>query len=294
MATREEYENLINNSPLFDIDKDASPTLYKTERYNFLTVLTDYYRFCIFPAKSLDSYSMTLMETAVDCIKSYNKADGVFLHYFNKSFKKNLHIAVAKENINKMRSGIKISDKHDKMIRKIIELARSKGLDVNNEAVQEKIASILKMDVETVRELLLMNNNAVGVSSTITGDDGDEVELFDMQANNEQSAEDKLIEESGFCEQIEKIESVFNTLQDRQKRQISMLITVWIIKGLDYNITKTKAVLDNKQILSTEVLDYYDSHNVLPTDKQIASLCGIPPESLSRSKNKFMEKLKNG
>ena len=73
MFTREEYENLINNSPLFEIDKESSPALYKTERYNFFTLLTDYYRLYIYPNKSLESYSITLMDTAMECIKYYDK-----------------------------------------------------------------------------------------------------------------------------------------------------------------------------------------------------------------------------
>ena len=71
MFTREEYENLINNSPLFEIDKESSPALYKSERYNFLTLLTDYYRSYIYPNKPLDSYSMTLMETAIEKSSAY-------------------------------------------------------------------------------------------------------------------------------------------------------------------------------------------------------------------------------
>ena len=67
MFTREEYENLINNSPLFEIDKESSPALYKTERYNFLTLLTEYYQYYLYPKKPLDLYCMTLMDTAVEC-----------------------------------------------------------------------------------------------------------------------------------------------------------------------------------------------------------------------------------
>ena len=99
MFTREEYENLINNSPLFEIDKESSPALYKSERYNFFTLLTDYYRLYIYPNKPLDSYSMTLMDTAMECIKYYDKNKGEFLHLINSSMKRDLHIAKAKEII---------------------------------------------------------------------------------------------------------------------------------------------------------------------------------------------------
>ncbi len=56
MRTREEYENLINCSPLFKVDKDRAPVLYKTERYRFLTLLTEYYQIYIFPYKKLEEW----------------------------------------------------------------------------------------------------------------------------------------------------------------------------------------------------------------------------------------------
>ena len=176
MFTREEYENLINNSPLFEIDKESSPALYKSERYNFLTLLTDYYRLYIYPNKPLDSYSMTLMETAMECIKYYDKDKGKFLHLFNSSMKRDLHIAKAKEIIEEKRQGIRVSNEDDKLIRKIIALANSKGLDIYDLTVQQKISGALNLELSRLQELLRINDDAVAVSSTVTNDDGDEGE----------------------------------------------------------------------------------------------------------------------
>ena len=192
MFTREEYENLINNSPLFEIDKESSPALYKSERYNFLTLLTDYYRFYIYPNKPLDSYSMTLMETAMECIKYYDKEKGEFLHLFNSSMKRDLHIAKAKEIIEEKRQGIRVSNEDDKLIRKIIALANSKGLDIYDLTVQQKISRALNLELSRLQELLRINDDAVAVSSTVTNDDGDEVELFDLQSSHEKNAEDRM------------------------------------------------------------------------------------------------------
>ena len=57
MFTREEFENLINNSPLFDVDKESCPELYKTEKFALFTLLADYYQTYIFPYKPLENYS---------------------------------------------------------------------------------------------------------------------------------------------------------------------------------------------------------------------------------------------
>lgn len=293
MFTREEYENLINNSPLFEIDKESSPALYKSERYNFLTLLTDYYRLYIYPNKPLDSYSMTLMETAMECIKYYDKDKGEFLHLFNSSMKRDLHIAKAKEIIEEKRQGIRVSNEDDKLIRKIIALANSKGLDIYDRSVQEKISKALNLEPSRLQELLRINDDAVAVSSTVTNDDGDEVELFDLPSSHEKNVEDKMADESAFVSLVEKINGVFNTVQDRQKRLLSMLLTVEIIKACDEDLDKAKNVLTGKELFNEEVFDYYEKHGELPTAKQIGGICGVSEQSLSRTYKNFKEKLKN-
>ena len=292
MFTREEYENLINNSPLFEIDKESSPALYKSERYNFLTLLTDYYRLYIYPNKPLDSYSMTLMETAMECIKYYDKDKGKFLHLFNSSMKRDLHIAKAKEIIEEKRQGIRVSNEDDKLIRRIIALANSKGLDVYDLTVQQKISKALNLELSRLQELLRINDDAVAVSSTVTNEDGDEVELFDLQSSHEKNAEDKMADESAFVSLVEKINGVFNTVQDRQKKLLSMLLTVEIIKACDEDLDKAKNVLTGKELFNEEVFDYYEKHGELPTAKQIGLLCGVSEQSLSRTYKNFKEKLK--
>jgi DNA-directed RNA polymerase specialized sigma subunit len=292
MFAREEYENLINNSPLFEIDKESSLALYKSERYNFLTLLTDYYRLYIYPNKPLDSYSMTLMETAMECIKYYDKDKGEFLHLFNSSMKRDLHIAKAKEIIEEKRQGIRVSNEDDKLIRKIIALANSKGLDIYDLTVQQKISKALNLELSRLQELLRINDDAVAVSSTVTNDDGEEIELFDLQASHEKNVEDKLADESSFIALVEKINGVFNTVQDRQKKLLSMLLMVEIIKAWDEDLDKAKNVLTGKELFNKEVFDYYKKHGELPTAKQIGKILGVSEQSLSRTYKNFKEKLK--
>lgn len=292
MFTREEYENLINNSPLFEIDKESSPALYKSERYNFFTLLTDYYRFYIYPNKSLETYSMTLMETAMECIKYYDKDKGAFLHLFNSSMKRDLHIAKAKEIIEEKRQGIRVSNEEDKLIRKIIALANSKGLDIYDLTVQQKISRALNLELSRLQELLRINDDAVAVSSTVTNDDGDEVELFDLQSSHEKTAEDRMADESAFITLVEKINGVLTIVQDRQKRLLSMLLTVEIIKACAEDLDKAKNVLTGKELFNKEVLDYYKKHGELTTAKQIGEILGVSEQSLSRTYKNFKEKLK--
>lgn len=197
---------------------------------------------------------MTLMETAMECIKYYDKNKGEFLHLFNSSMKRDLHIAKAKEIIEEKRQGIRVSNEDDKLIRKIIALANSKGLDIYDITVQQKISKVLNMELSRLQELLRINDDAVAVSSTVTNDDGDEVELFDLQSSHEKTAEAKLADESAFITLVERIDDVFTTVQDRQKKFLSMLLTVKIIKACDEDLDKAKNVLTGKNYLIKKCL----------------------------------------
>ena len=91
---------------------------------------------------------------------------------------------------------------------------------------------------------------------------------------------------------VEKINDVFTTVQDRQKRLLSMLLTVEIIKACDEDLDKAKNVLTGKELFNEEVFDYYKKHGELPTAKQIGEILGVSEQSLSRTYKNFKEKLK--
>lgn len=288
MYTREEYENLINNSPLFEIDEASAPMLYQAERYNFLTRLTDYYRFYIYSNKPLDFYSMTLIITANECIKYYNRGKGQFLHLFNTAMKRELHIAKAIEIIEEKRQGIKISKEDDKLIRKVIMFAKSKNLDIYDSATQEKISNALNIDIAKLKEIIIINDNAVGVPSTIINEDGDEIELFDLQPSKEKNAEEKIVERDSLNDRLKDIEAEYLDAQDRQKKILSMLLTTEIIKSQGLDLIKTNRFA----FFNKDILDYFEINQKLPTAKIIGELCGVSEQSISRTYKNFKIKLK--
>lgn len=292
MFTREEYENLINNSPLFEIDKESSPALYKSERYNFLTLLTEYYSGYIYQKKELEEYSMTLVETAIECIKYYDRSKGEFLHLFNSLMKRNLRIANAKELLEERRRGIKVADENDKLIRKLVAFADSKNLDIYDTKVQEKIANGFGIELDKLQELLRINHDAVAVSNTVTNYyNDDEIELLDMQVGREKTAEDMFIDESAFISLVDKIDSVFATVQERQKRLLSMLLTVEVVKACNEDLETARQFLTGKKLFNEEIITYYEMQGELPTAKQIGEQCGVSEQSLSRTYKNFKEKL---
>lgn len=292
MYTREEFENLINNSPLFDIDKVSNPELYKTEKYAFFALLTDYYRTYIFPKKPLEEFSYTLIETATECLKYFDKSNGEFLHLFNAVMKRDLSIAKKKELIDTHRKGIKLSTYDEQMIRKVFALAKSKNLDIYDSAIQAKIAVALGIGADRIKELILLNDNAVAVSATVTNDDGDEVELFDLQENKADTPDNAVIAKDGLKELVGQIDSVFQTVQERQKRSLSLLLTAEIVKALDYDIKAIVDLLQGLAFFNKEIIDRLKVSGDIPTAKEIGQACGVSEQSLSRTYKNFKAKLK--
>lgn len=292
MYTREEFENLINNSPLFDIDKGCNPELYKSEKFELLTLLTQYYQTYIFPHKLLEDYSFTLIETATECLKYYDKTKGEFLHLFNKVMKRDLGIAKAKELIDAHRQGIGLSTYEERMIRKVVSLAKSKNLDIYDSKVQAKIGLVLGICAGEVANLIRINDNAVAVASTVKNDDGDEVELFDLQADKADTPEEAIVLKDGLKELIAQIDKVFQTVQERQKKLLSLLLTAEIVKALEYDVKEAERVLDGYNFCNMEIIDWHNKYGDIPTAKQIGELCGVSEQSLSRTYKNFKEKLK--
>lgn len=292
MFTREEYESAINDSPLFAIDREKNSALFNTEKYAFLTLLTDYYRIYIYPNKPLDTYSLTLIETATECIKYYDKTKGIFLHLFNTALKRNLRIAQAKEIIDAHRRGLKLSSCDEQMIRKVVAFARSKNLDVYDSSVQAKIATVFGLTATRVAELIAINDNAVAVADTVVGEDGDEISLLDLQAIGENSEEEKIIARETLTELVDAIQAAFQVAQARQKRLLSLLLTVEVIRAFDGDWKAAYEILCKYSFYSDEIYHWCESYCAPPTARQIAQICGVSEQSLSRTYKNFKEKLK--
>lgn len=201
-------------------------------------------------------------------------------------------VAKAKEFIDTQRKGIKLSTYDEQIIRKIISLANSKNLDVHDKAVQQKIAIALNISASRVAELICINDNAVAVSSTVTNDEGDEVELFDLQADMTGTPENTIIAKDGLKELIGQIDTAFKTVQERQKRLLSLLLTAEIIKALDYDIMGAANLLQGYAFFNKEIIAWHDKNGDIPTAKQIGDICGVSEQSLSRTYKNFKEKLK--
>lgn len=291
MLTKEEYEERINRSELFGLGKGGEPIRYETTRRMFLKILTEYYVHYVFLNRPLESYSLTLIETACECIRYYDGTKGEFLHLFNAAMKREMRIALAKEQAEKYRKGIRLSGEDADAIRKLIAFTKNKGLDIHDVACQEKIARFLGVTPERVVELIAMNEKATAVSNVIQGDDG-EADLFDTIVDKENSAEEDAVNRSAAIELLNLVEVVFLDCQERQKRMFSLALTSDVVKAFDEDIATAHEILNEFAFCSEEWFMVYRENGKVLTAREIARICGVSEQSFSRAYKNFKQKIR--
>lgn len=87
MRTKEEFENLINGSPLFSIDRMVDAELFVAEERKFINDLVDLMRLT---RRDFTEIGSEIIMTAKACIRAYKKERGMFLNYFNHALKTTL------------------------------------------------------------------------------------------------------------------------------------------------------------------------------------------------------------
>src|SRR5699024_7503645 len=98
-----------------------------------------------------------IVETAADCLRSYDKNRGLFTHYFLASLSRRVKKEQAIRNAIETRGGIVIPEKIQKQITTIQLIAETLGKDIEDEAVMEVAAKYLDIPVARVRKLMWLN-----------------------------------------------------------------------------------------------------------------------------------------
>lgn len=287
----EELIESINNNELFRINREENPVLYSTLVRKLADKIAKYYS-KILDAEKFKKYGADIIFVLYDCIMYYDKEKGVpFLNYFNSIFAKKRKIIVAKESADKARGGIKLSSKDNELLIALIKYARSKNCDINDLSVRKTFAEIHGIPLKEVDRLIAINEDAVAVNSSVSGKDGEEVDIFDF-VKASKSAEDEVYDKLALRNFALKAEKAFRGLQDRKntKRLISMLLTAKFVQELQ-EINIIKSVLSGLSFVSREILAYFVKHGEPPMNKMIAKACGVSEQSASRTFRNFVSKI---
>lgn len=298
---KEQYENLINNADLFDIDKEQDSSLYKTEVRKYILLVVKYYKDCIWQGidnlrsteNPIDThpfakYGGDLYECIIQCLKSYNKSQGLFINYLAVAVSRIKKRVDGKESMSAYRCGIAFPVKEKKLISTVCQYVNSIDGDLNDAKVQQKIAIFMNLPICEVNKLIEINHNAV---VAVSNRDGDEDDLFDFIANKELSAYEKLERKDFIVEFFNQVENTFNACQDRQKPLLMKLLTIKLVPEIEdaeiFDDIEDFSFIDNL------LLHDYIAGASMPLAKDIAKEFHISAEgSVSRTYHNFIEKVK--
>lgn len=280
---RKEYEIKINESPLFSLNKETQYNAYRKEALKMVEYL--YFYLCAINYERYSDLGYEIVELANRCINNYDISKGVFLHYFNTSWK-NEYKKIRQVNIeNDKYRGLHISETDKRNVRKYIRLAQSRGSDCSTQEFINNLSEAMNLPVLDVIEVIKISGIAVE-SNVLQNDDGENYDIFDLIAPDE-SIEEKVIQEENIYVIFEKIQTTYNSLQGRQKQVISDVITAKICDNLE-DICFWAEHFD---FINIEILEKYKKTGEIPTQRDIAQKYNRDESSISRTLKQFKEKL---
>lgn len=278
---KEKYERLINESPLFSLDKKTELIAFKKARTKMIEHLYNY--LLSINCKKYKPYGYEVTEVAIQCIEKFDTTKGEFLHYFNYVWKRKYSYIQLKKYLDNTYRGLHISENEIRNVYKYTRYVKELGMDYDREELYSKLSKAMQLPIEKIRELARLASIHV-VGDNVTNEDGEEIDIFEGIPNNI-DIEGMFINEEDKKEILDKIEKVFNSLQDRQKSLISDILT--IKSWLDLDETDEKYSFINK-----DVIKEWKKSGVLPTQREIAGKYERNEASVSRTVKDFQKKLK--
>ena len=282
---KKKYEELINASKLFEIDKESQSAVYRKESLKMVE-----YLYCYLLAvneSKYEQYGCEIVDVATRCINGFDGSSD-FLHYFNAAWKNEYSHLCGNEIIDGKFKGLKLSEQERRDVKKYMRLIGRCNPELTNQKKYEKIAELMDISVETV--IAIANTSETVVVGEYTSNaDGEEVGAFDLLSD------DFLIESyfeslASLSDMLDEIEKHFNSLQERQKPIVADMITCKI----GDEIFEIEKLSKQYSFISDEVRGQIKSTGKIPTQREIADKYGKNEASISRTIKDFLKRVKEG
>ena len=284
-SKRDDYKKLIEETPLFSLSKEESPTAYRRE---YLRLVENLYCYLMAVNESrYEEFGLEITETANRCIKNYNASIGNFLNYFLAAWKQEYSHALGKKIVIENTGGLKLSSEDVRNIRRFIKYRAERQDDFNMTQYVNAIAQAMEIDEKQVEELLSISNLRV-VSDIAINNDGEEYSLID------QIAEDSVIQtfiENDVEDTLIKIEQVYLASQERQHLLLAKLITSKLWELAESN-DAVYAQIKQRQFFDEGTFQKCRSQQTAISAKTIGASMGLLEASVSRTYHGFIERLK--
>ncbi len=276
------FEQKILSSPLFSLDKQTEYIAFKKEFYRMLE-----YLYCYLMAinkKEYEPYGCEITEVATRCINNFDITKGSFLHYFNSAWKREFSHITGEKIQEERFHGITFKEEDKRAIQKYLRLANQLGSLLTRNELYKRLSDVMELPIERIRQIAQLCEIKVSSDSYVTGE-GDEKSLW-SQISDETSLEKDFVNKETDNELLSVIETVFNTLQERQKPIISDLLTIRICPYL------SKEKIDHFSFINKLIIQKWFTDRIIPTQRDIAIKYNRNEASISRTLNDFLKKLR--
>ena len=275
---------LIDHSEIFELSREANPSKYRNLEYELIENLYKYVQ--LSSSSQYQDMGLEIVETAADCLRSYDKDRGRFTHYFFASLKRRSHREQAIRNASETRGGIAISREDQKRITDIQQIAGMLGREIGDNVVIEAATQYLIISTARVGQLIRLNDQLAFVHDQGTEDAG---EIFNL-ISDAFALEDDVLEKMSLAGMLDAIESCFLQCRRSQQEVLSPLLTCRLLEGCPPNMIQ--------MAMSKSFFDlalYQDSKGTghIPTARDISSALNKDEASTSRTFSTFRKKLKN-
>lgn len=285
---KDEYEQLIDSSPLFTLNRGNEHIAYRREVLRMVE-----YLYCYLMAinvRKYEPFGVEIVDTAKRCIENYKPESGRFLNYFSSAWKQTYGHLIGKEIVRDTFKGIHFTEDEERNFRKYMRLAQNMGIDTNSSVFDERVAEAMGISISDVDDLRNMINCKPTSGSKIN-EEGEEYSLID-QIDSGKYADSGVMQFEAAKEFVDLIELTFNQLQERQKPMLAMLITTKIA-FLAIENEKLLNTLKQKTFFDEGIFNETLDHGVQIQAKDIADRFGVREASASRSWKRFKDDLKN-
>lgn len=287
MGDKKLYENEINQSPIFDLDRTKEPAAYEREKNR---LIENIYLYKLEDNPENEDFGLEIVETIGDCLQYYEKEKGPFIHYFNRSYAQRKNKAKAKESLQTKSSGMHFSQKEIDNSRAVHAF-----LSTHDDVSPTELVSMLSQYAdafEMTKEEILDAVQTYSASLTQSGDmelsEEEGYTLFDtLTANSD------FTEEIGSREQIRWLidlcEQCYEDSRGGTKEYLSMKLTS-DFADWDQNGDFTEYIR-SKSFFHEPTFDavYYSGKKL--KNKEISQMLNKSEANLTQTWKRFQQKL---
>ncbi len=280
----QQIKDRIERSEIFDISRDSDPVKYRNLEYELVLCLYEYSQ--LLSSSRYRDVGLEIVETAAECLRSYDKSRGPFVNYFSTSLARRVRREQAIRNAAEIRGGIVLPETMQRQITDIQLIAGKMMRSLDDHTVMAAAAEYLEIPIERVRELVKLNDRYTVIHDHMDNEDTDAVFRF---LSDDFMPEDFILEQVGMHEIFDAVEICFEKCRQSQQEVLSKILTVRLL-SCPPDIVQ---VARRRSFFDQVIYDHYTRTGCIPTARDISNQLYKKEASTSRTFANFSRKVKS-